>query len=106
MKTKNMLKLLHYLSANVSSNSVEAFKLLAMIMATDPNPIFIRELVDLNGTSAMRTGKLLDKLADDCLIQIIKSPEDGRKREITLTNYGRKLKEKIENEDYNSQYQF
>ena len=106
MKTKDTLKLLHFLNGEVSSNSAEALKILLMIMSTDPSPIFIKEVVEFNKTSAVRTSKLLDKLAEDCLIQIIKSPVDARKREITLTNYGRKLKEKIENGDYKIEYQF
>ena len=82
---------LNILGYEVSSNSFKAYTLLAYIMATDPNPVFIHELVKINGTGSMRTSKLVKALAEDGLIQVTPSPTDSRKREVTLTNKGRAL---------------
>ncbi len=79
------------LEDGVSSNSFKAYTLLAYIMATDPNPVFIHELVKINGTGSMRTSKLVKALAEDGLVQVTPSPTDSRKREVTLTNKGRAL---------------
>ena len=100
MKTTTIKYILETLSSKVSSNSIEAYKLLSLIMITDPNPVHVSELVLMNKTGAVRTGKLLDKLKDDRLIQINVSEWDARKREVTLTNEGRKFKEELENDNH------
>ena len=86
---------LNILGYEVSSNSFKAYTLLAYIMATDPNPVFIHELVKINGTGSMRTSKLVRALAEDGLIQVTPSPTDSRKREVTLTNKGRTLTKEL-----------
>ena len=88
----HQLKILGY---EVSSNSFKAYTLLAFIMATDPNPVFIHELVKINGTGSMRTSKLVRALAEDGLVQVTPSPTDSRKREVTLTNKGRALAKEL-----------
>lgn len=79
----------------MSSNSFKAYTLLAFIMVTDPNPVFIHELVTANGTGSMRTSKLVKALAEDGLVQVTPSPTDSRKREVTLTNKGRALAKEL-----------
>tara|TARA_R100000781_G_C4051314_1_gene117687 strand:+ start:308 stop:622 length:315 start_codon:yes stop_codon:yes gene_type:complete len=100
MKTHNLIKIFETLEKRVLSNSYKAFKLLLIIMSTDPNPVHVKELVRMNGTSAMRTSKLLDSLCASGLITVIKSADDLRKKDVTLSNQGRKLKEILENADY------
>ena len=100
MKINTIIKKLETLESLVSSNSSKAFTLILYVMATDPNPVYIAELVKLNGTSPMRTKKLLDALSGDGIVQVTVSPEDSRKREVTLTNTGRLLKGELENERY------
>tara|TARA_R100000458_G_scaffold16764_1_gene14422 strand:+ start:3324 stop:3638 length:315 start_codon:yes stop_codon:yes gene_type:complete len=100
MKISTIIRKLETLESLVSSNSNKAFTLLLYVMVTDPNPVYIAELVKLNKTSPMRTKKLLDALSGDGVVQVTVSPEDSRKREVTLTNKGRLLKGELESERY------
>ena len=83
----------------------QALSLLAHFMTHDPNPLLIKELISLTGATQPSVIRYIRILGDnddhprggECLgvLQVVSCSEDKRRKLITLSSKGRRLKKHL-----------